>query len=210
MAKALKAKNHLVIVGVLSSDALLFVLVSAWPNLDLIAAWQSGTAMRAILAGLVPVIVLLLSSLIPSSAKAVMVFWRLKDVLPGHRAFDNISLSDPRIDRERLEKNVGKFPTDPVEQNSTWYRLFKKVETDPAIEHVHGQFLLLRDLASISVLLLPGTLLAWLTKIISSADAQVLAMILAAQAVFSIFGARSQGEGMVRSVLALHGVKRRV
>ncbi len=208
--KALKAKNRLIIVGVLSGDALLFALVSAWPSLDLDTAWESGAVARAIFAALVPVIVLLLGSLIPSSAKAVMVFWRLKHALPGHRAFEEQGLSDPRIDRDQLRKNIGAFPSDPSEQNATWYRLFKKVETDPSIEHAHGQFLLLRDLASITVLLLPGCLFAWLAKVLSNQDAIALAAILTAQFILSMLSARSQGEGLVRTVLALHGAKRRV
>ena len=100
--KSLKAKNSLVISSVLAADALFSAAFSALPNFNLQSAWTSGAATRAGLALLIPVIVLLLSSLIPSSAKAVLVFWRLRHALPGHRAFTDKTLSDPRIERESL------------------------------------------------------------------------------------------------------------
>jgi hypothetical protein len=102
--KSLKAKNSLVIGSVLAADAMLFAVFSVLPNFNLQSTWTSGVATRAGLTLLIPVIVLLLSSLIPSSAKAVLVFWRLRHALPGHRAFTDKTLSDPRIDRERLRK----------------------------------------------------------------------------------------------------------
>ena len=208
--KSLKAKNSLVIGSVLAADALLFAAFSALPNFNLQSAWTSGAASRAGLALLIPVIVLLLGSLIPSSAKAVLVFWRLRHALPGHRAFTDKTLSDPRIERERLRKNVGAFPSDPSQQNAMWYRLFKKVEQEVSIEHVHGQFLLLRDLASISALLLAGCVLCWRVGLIFDWESLILGSILGVQFLLAALSARSQGQGLVNSVLALHGVKRRV
>lgn len=208
--KSLKAKNNLVIGSVLGADALFFAIFSAFPNFDLQSAWASGMAVRVGLAVLIPVVVLLLGSLIPSSLKAILVFWRLRDVLPGHRAFTDKTLNDPRIEREHLRKNVGAFPSNPSEQNAMWYRLFKKVEKEISIEHVHGQFLLLRDIASISALLLVGCFLCWSFGLIFYRESLVLGCILGVQFLLAALSAQSQGQGLVSSVLALHGVKRRV
>src|SRR5208282_2578569 len=54
-----------------------------------------------------------------------------------------------------LRRSVsGAFPVDPVDQNRAWYRLFKTVEKEPAVDQVHRDFLLLRDYTALSVLFL--------------------------------------------------------
>lgn len=209
-AKSLKAKNRVFLLGALTADAVLFALASVFEQLHFKTSWEILITARSLLALLLPFVLLLLGSLLPSFVKDILVFWRIKHVLPGHRAFEQKTLTDPRIDQVRLRKNVGAFPTDPGEQNTTWYRLFKKVETEISIDHVHGQFLLLRDLAAISAMLLPGCAIAWLFGSLSNHEAQVLAVILAGQFILSAVSARFQGQGLVRSVLALHGAKRRV
>ncbi len=167
-------------------------------------------AMRALVMVCAPVVVLLLNPLLPSSFKAVLIFWRLHDVLPGHRAFSKYALVDSRIDLAKLKKNVGAFPTDPKEQNSKWYGLFKKVESDPSIQQVHRQFLLLRDLAALSLLLLAAIGLAFAVGAIDSTHASSAALLFLVQYLLSAIGARLQGVGFVTSVLALHSVRRHV
>ena len=76
-----------------------------------------------------------------------------RHALPGHRAFTEYASSDARIDLSKLKKVCGnKFPSDPVEQNRTWYRLYKTVEGNPAVSHVHRDFLLMRDYAGLAAL----------------------------------------------------------
>jgi hypothetical protein len=208
--KSLKAKNRLVIGSVLMADALMFFFVSAAPKLSLHSPWSFDISARLALAVVIPLVALLLGSLLPASIKSILVFWRIKQVLPAHRAFEEKILSDPRIDRARLQKNVGAFPANPIEQNAMWYRLFKKVENEISIDYAHGQFLLLRDLGAISALLLPICLLCWITDIISTRESLIFAGILGAQFLLSAISAQSQGTGLVSSVLALHGAKRRV
>jgi hypothetical protein len=63
------------------------------------------------------------------------------------------ALSDPRIDLAKLKKACGnKFPTDPIAQNSTWYRFYKSVERDQSVAQVHRDFLLMRDYAALAIL----------------------------------------------------------
>jgi hypothetical protein len=88
-----------------------------------------------------------------ADTKACLVFLRWRNALPGHRAFSEYATSDPRVDPVALRKVVGgAFPVDPVDQNRVWYRLFKAVEKEPAVEQVHRDFLLLRDYTALSVL----------------------------------------------------------
>ena len=103
-----------------------------------------------------------LTALPGSQFKAQLIFTRRNDPLPGSRAFTDLFLnSDSRIDRGRLLKLVGGvFPTLPREQNATWYRLFKSVETDPRVEHLHYEYLLYRDLTWLSLTFIVADLLS--------------------------------------------------
>jgi len=96
--------------------------------------------------GLALLISVVLNGLLSAEAKARLVFLRWHHALPGHRAFTEYAIRDPRIDVSVLAKLHGSaLPTDPVEQNRAWYRIYKAVETDPAVRQVHRDFLLLRD-----------------------------------------------------------------
>jgi hypothetical protein len=103
--------------------------------------------------GIALVIATVLNGVLSADIKAQLVFLRRHDVLPGHRAFSEYAVSDPRIDPAALTKVIGSdFPVEPAQQNRTWYRLYRTVESDPAIRQVHRDFLLLRDYTGLSVL----------------------------------------------------------
>jgi hypothetical protein len=206
--KSLKRQNAPAVAGVLLADTMILAVASAWPFDLQSLGWREQVAGRAVIAAVVPVAVLLLASLLPSTIKAVLVFWRLRDVLPGHRAFTKATLSDPRIDVSRLQKHVGQFPTTPKEQNATWYRLFKKVEQDPSIQHAHGQYLLLRDIASISALLVLCAIAMNLFLVVRSQVGAAAVVLFTSQYLLAAISARFQGGGLVKSVLAMHAAKR--
>lgn len=208
--KSLKARNRVILGGVLTADALLLALLATSPAMLQTEAWTSTASLRAMLAVFMPVVVLLLNCVVPASLKATLVFWRVRHVLPGHRAFSRHAHRDPRIDVDRLRRNVGAFPDEPRAQNTLWYRLFKKVEQEVLIDHVHGQFLLLRDLATISALLLLMSFGAWAAGLLARQEISTAAVVLGGQYLLAALSARWQGTGLVSSVLALHGAKRRV
>jgi hypothetical protein len=104
--------------------------------------------------GFALVLTTVLNGLLSPEAKARLVFLRWHHALPGHRAFGVHAMSDPRIDQNALLKLHGSasFPTDPVDQNRAWYRIYRTVEKDPAVVHVHRDFLLLRDYTGLAAL----------------------------------------------------------
>jgi hypothetical protein len=150
------------------------------------------------------VLVVAIDSLPGPNLKAFLVFWRRKDPLPGARAFDKASLDrDTRIDRERLRGVVGgTFPRAAKEQNSTWYRLYKSVQTDVAVEAMHYHYLLFRDFTWVSVVL--GAL-ALVNLIFSPVAPGVRALWVPAifAALYLIFrrGAAERGQRFVNQVL---------
>jgi hypothetical protein len=149
------------------------------------------------------VLALALNAFIPAWLKHVLVFWRVKDVLPGHRAFSELLSTDSRIDVARLkEKCGGAFPAGAAEQNTLWYRLLNKHEQHPAVADAHRRFLALRDMATSAPLLaLFFALAAGILKV----DAMfypVLITVIGIEYLFLRVGAVNEAERLVCNVLA--------
>lgn len=207
-ARPLKSQNLVWLCGVTALDVLMLVAIT-YPGILAEVTESKFAWARLAVSGAAPVLVLLLSSLLSSQAKAVIVFWRLRDALPGHRAFSVHAQSDPRIDLSALRKNAGGFPDGAREQNAAWYRLYKKVENDVVVAQAHRHYLLFRDLAAVSLLLVPvamGTLFFLHGKTVLAWSSGTL---FAVQYAMTALAARHNGVRLVTNVLALHAVKRR-
>ncbi len=100
------------------------------------------------------IFVTLLNGLVGHDAKAALVFWRLRNALPGFRAFSNLPDGDTRVDKARLKSAVGGvFPEEPADQNRTWYRLYQKFSENGSVVSTHKEYLLFRDLTWITFML---------------------------------------------------------
>jgi hypothetical protein len=148
---ALKAENvkWLVMLAVLDAAVVLLFIAPELLTVGLLAG------LRASMTPLLPVAVLLLIGLLSHKAKARLVFWRIANPLPGSAAFTRHAPADPRIDMDALAKNVGALPTDPDEQNAKWYKLYREVNGDPAVSYAQKLYLMYRDMAAMSFLLMP-------------------------------------------------------
>jgi hypothetical protein len=82
--------------------------------------------------------------------KAVLVFWRWKNVLPAHEAYTVHGEKDSRVDMAALEEAYGPLPSDSAEQNRHWYKLSKAMEDRASVDEAHYTSLLTRDLTSLS------------------------------------------------------------
>jgi hypothetical protein len=99
---------------------------------------------------------IVLEGLIHSDTKAMLVFWRLKDPYPGSEAFSKIAPNDPRIAMTELRRLFPRgFPKTRRDQNSAWYKLYRAFSDNLRVYDAHKNFLLTRDLASLTVVLLP-------------------------------------------------------
>jgi len=117
----------------------------------------TGTIVEKLLASATWVLIIgLLTTIIngplSSQIKAVLVFWRITETLPGCRAFSYFIEKDPRIDPKTLQAKFGNLPTAPIEQNRLWYKIYKQHQDKKPIEDAHKKFLLTRDLTSVSLL----------------------------------------------------------
>ncbi len=103
--------------------------------------------------GFAVVVTTVLNGLLSADTKARFVFLRWNHALPGHRAFTVYAKRDPRVDIAALVAlNGSELPADPVEQNRLWYKFYRSMEGDLAVDQSHKDFLLLRDYTGLSLL----------------------------------------------------------
>jgi hypothetical protein len=136
--------------------------------------------------------------------KEVLIFWRLKERLPGHRAWERSTFrSDTRINRKALKESLGKFPSAPAQQNATWYGLYTKHGEAPAVEAVHLDYLTFRELTWLAFVgAVVSILLAWREPVQRWALIRVAIGTVVAGVAASIAG-RNAGHRFVTTVLAL-------
>lgn len=117
----------------------------------------SSLSSDAGLLGIFGAVCILLSHLIPAEWKHMLVFFRIQEVLPGHR-FIKLSEKDSRIDSQALAECLELSCVDsnnPVKQNNLWYQKIYRPHRDRAeIASIHKSFLLYRDAATVCLFLL--------------------------------------------------------
>lgn len=154
--------------------------------------------------GLAGVAATVLNTLPSAELKAMIVYWRWKNALPGHRAFSKYVDRDSRIDRGRLLRTYkGAFPAEAAEQNAAWYKLYKGVRNDVMILDANRVFLLLRYYAALSFLSIlifgPAAFLLIETRIVAVQYVGVLVL----QYMIVRVAAANAGIRLVTNVLAL-------
>lgn len=204
---SIKSQNMKWLVLLAVADVLAVLLFVA-PELTWGATFTSLGVGRAVTTTVMPVVVLLLVNVLPHEVKSTLVFWRLRDPLPGCEAFSKYAHHDPRIDVAALKKNVGAFPTEPGEQNAKWYKLYKAVPADPTVRDAQQHFLMYRDMAALSfplVFLVPSALFL---SGAAPASLWMAAALFLAQYLLTAISARWSGIRFVCNVLAAHSAKK--
>lgn len=202
-SKALKGRNLAWIIATLVLDSLILFAGIFHSLVDDLTPtrlmWIRGS-----LTTLLPIPALVLSSLIPTNAKAVLIFWRVSSPLPGSRAFTVHAPADDRIDIAKLKKNVGAFPTDERDQNAKWYGLYKQVDSDPSVVDSHKNYLLFRDIAAMSLLLAVATPLLLIFSGVDFGRVFACFALFGTQYLLAAFSAKNTGIRFVQNVLAVH------
>lgn len=157
--------------------------------------------------GLFPILsfplAVILEGVIHSNFKAIIVFWRKRNPLPGCRAFSDIAPNDPRINMAVI-KNMypGGLPDDPHDQNVAWYELYRQHRNKPIVYDAHRFFLLTRDLAVLTVVLIPFCVVAHLFWGSPASAIGYHMLLLAVIAILISFSAQSYGRRLVENVFA--------
>lgn len=206
-SRSLKGRNLAWLVATLVLDILVLLLLVFQPSIQDVTP-TTIVSMRTSLTILLPIPALILSSLISADFKAILVFWRFKNPLPGSRAFSVHAPADHRIDLARLKKSVGTFPVSERDQNARWYSLYRQVDSDPSVVDSHKNYLLFRDIAAMSLLLIP--ILAVVMYLNGVGASRVLIAIgwFLGQYLVTAFAARITGIRFVQNVLAVHSSAR--
>lgn len=187
------AVNTLFLYGVIQENAI---------KVDGLRAIFTG-AQNLLPVGAALIVATVLNGLLSADAKARVVFLRWYHALPGHRAFSEHAARDPRIDVAVLKKiHGGPLPADPIEQNRTWYRMYKSIENDPAVRQAHRDYLSMRDYAGLGAVFFVFYGAVGLFTIPSMRVGLMYLVILAAQFVLVRQAACNYGTRFVTTVLA--------
>lgn len=205
--RSLKSLNMKWLVLLAAADVLFVLLFVAPDLLNGVTLTQIGVG-RVLATTVMPVVVLLVVNVLPHDVKSMLVYWKPLGVLPGCEAFTKHAPRDPRIDMAALKKNVGSLPTEPTEQNSKWYKLYKQVPNEPEVQEAHKLFLMYRDMA---VLSLPLVALVPLSLNVAGAGNSTLALaagLFIVQYLLTALSARWSGVRFVCNVLAIHSTRK--
>ena len=164
--------------------------------------FDNFTAKDGMVAALFPIIVFVLSGILSADIKSIIVFWRIKNPLPGNRVFTELGPKDARIDMDRIEQIIGTIPIEPKEQNSLWYKCYKKNQDSLIIKTAHKHFLLARDMTAITAIML--VLLPCSVIIVSKNwyGALIYLVVLLGQHIFLTLVAQNYGKRFACNVLA--------
>lgn len=166
------------------------------------AYYDDFSAKDGMVAALTPIIVFVLSSILSADIKAIIVFWKIKNPLPGNRVFTELGPKDARIDMNKIEQIVGTIPTEPKDQNSLWYRHYKIHQECLIVKTAHRHFLLARDMTAVTLVML---ILLPCSIVIASKNLQgalIYLGILLTQYIALTLAAQSHGKRFACNVLA--------
>lgn len=204
--RSLKSLNVKWLVSMALADALIIFLFVV-PEITK-ETWTVIAMVRGLGTVVMPVLVLLIANVLPYNIKAMLVYWKAMGWLPGSEAFTKYAPADERIDMVALKRNVGVLPTDPKEQNSKWFKLYKMVEHQTEVAAAQKDFLMYRDMAVISlplIVLVPLGL--WLLGVGPGALWFAVALFVV-QYLLAAISARHSGIRFVTNVLAIHSAKK--
>lgn len=193
------------LAGVVFANVLLFWLcyhageLVAGDVSSLLDQWQKS----ALIPGLAAVVAVGFARLFDETTKARMVYLRWKHPLPGCRAFSVLALKDPRVDLARLEAKLGPLPVEPDAQNTLWFSIYKPNRAQPEIVTALGDYLLMRDWATIALAM--SFLTAPLAFLIfeNTKMAAAYLIFLLVQFGIAILAASNSGVRLVTNALAI-------
>lgn len=201
--RSLKAQYQKWLWALLVTDVIgiLFLVFPGVPSADELT---KGALWHSLITVVIPVAVLLLVNVLPHKVKCMLVYWKPYGWLPGCEAFTKYGPKDPRIDMTRLVANVGPLPTEPGNQNMRWYQLYKAKADEIEVAEAHKLFLMYRDMATLTVFLIPLASLALYRANAPAASQWISAGGLMVQYLVTALSARHSGVRFVTNVVAVH------
>lgn len=161
MAGELKSQNAVSLMGIYAGTLFLMVLVQL--GIDEAFTFSHLLMKQTGIMAAITTFGAALSHLFPNSVKHALVFFRIRNVLPGHRC-RTLCTKDTRLSMSLLQEKWPELYVEDMEeseQNAYWYsKIYSPVKNTPEVLQAHRSFLLYRDAVSALFIILLG-LLAW-------------------------------------------------
>lgn len=156
MDKYLKDENKWLLRGFFTLNCLIFItyIVANKTIVKTIQDFKLVDTDSSVVVVIIPLFVFILNGLLTPDFKATISFWKIKNPLPGCKAFSDLMKKDSRIDSQELKRKHGELPLEPEKQNNLWYKIYKKNSGEVSVAKSHKAYLLARDLTSMSFLFL--------------------------------------------------------
>lgn len=208
MTKSLKEQNKLPLYSLILAN--LVVFYALLQGVDLLSDEPFELLKQAqelLPAGLGICLVGIVNALVDAETKAKIVFLRRSNALPGSRAFNSDMLAkDSRIDPQQLESKFGSAPSKAADQNSLWYRIYKKHSDDTSVVEAHKNFLFTRDYSVLCLLMVICFLPLAFMQIPSITVAFIYSAGMVVQLLLVMTAARNNGNRFALTVLAIESV----
>lgn len=164
--------------------------------------WLERLLSATFFAAIAYIATVILSGFLPAKLKYILVFWRIKYTLPGHRAFSRLMDQDPRIDANVLVERYGPLPQHPKMQNQLWYRIYKEHEIHKIVLDAQKNFLLMREVTAITSTLIPvfSIISLWASPDWKTFSFYIFVLVLLV--VITATAGRNYGERLVLNVMA--------
>lgn len=204
---SLKQKNAPYLWSFFCFNLTVFLIVFYSIYIDALSEnYKALFTLRTLGISIAPLLLFVVNGLLTSNQKAIIVFWRLKNVLPGNRAFSVHALEDDRINYGLLKKLYPDIPVNAKQQNNLWYKIYKTHCEEITVKKSHKDFLLGRDLASLSFLFLLfiGFPVFFLSDLFYK---WYYIILLIVQYLIMVRLAQNHGRKLVKNVLALESIK---
>jgi len=201
----IKTENRKWLIGYLLLHIVIFALFCGLVNLTFSDVNQLLSKLKdpqGFLPLLAVIFSIVLEGLLSNPIKEFLVFWRIRNRLPGHRAFSVIGPKDARVNMEKVNALFSNgLPSDPKLQNNEWYDLYNKYGDERRVFYSHKAFLLTRDLTALTATVIP---LSFIGHLIAGSQWNMVGnhfLILLAILVLISISARNYGNRFVANVL---------
>lgn len=191
----------IIVLGDLDFQYLSGVDLKQWITVLLRSLTEKGA-----LVGLGTFLAVIANGILSSRVKESLVFWRLRDPLPGGRVFTELIQCDPRIDVQSLTRALGELPVTAHEQNATWYKIYKKHDSKIGVQDAQRNYLLTRDMTGFSVLTFCMVLVVSLLVALPVNRLLICLLVLFFEYLVTAVAARNYGNRFVCDVLAEESV----
>ena len=164
--------------------------------------------MRIVIAAVITILGRLISNILPNYVKYSLIYWRLRNVLPGHRC-KIICKRDKRMRYGDLERKwpelfLGDMKQD--EQNAYWFKeIYQLSKCSPEVLQAHRDFLLYRD-ASAGLFLFLVSIALWkaIGETTSMPSISVWSIVIVAgMFILTSLAGRQSGDRMVRNAVSV-------